>query len=112
MIWILVGGLSGVLLGALYFGGLWLTVRRVERAGRPALWLAASYLGRLALATAAFGLLVVRGGLPAVTSALVAFLAVRYVLIRHLGAADDPTGRPRLPRSRSPGPARGAGGEA
>lgn len=109
---VVAGGLAGALLGALYFGGLWLTVRRVERVRRPALWLGASYLGRLALAAAGFGLLVVLGGLPAVASALAAFLAMRYGLIRRLGEADDPLGRRRRAPTRSSGPHPETGREA
>lgn len=92
---LLLGALVGGLLGALYFGGLWLTVRAVEEARRPGLRVAASYLGRLAVAAVGFGLLAARGGFPAVASALVTFLTVRYVLVRRLGAVDGRAGRPR-----------------
>ena len=110
---ILVGTLAGALLGGLYFGGLWLTIRRMDEARRPALRVGISYLARLALAAAAFGLLAARGGFPAVASALVAFLAVRYLLVRRLGGAEDegPPGPRRLPRRRSAGPGPGTARE-
>lgn len=101
MIRILAGGLAGALLGAVYFGGLWLTVRRLSRVRGPAPWLAASYLGRLVVAGAGFGLLVALSGLPAVASALVGFLAVRYALIRRWGEADGPLGPSPRSRDRS-----------
>lgn len=103
MIRILAGGLAGALLGAVYFGGLWLTVRRLSRMGRPAPWLVASYLGRLVVAGAGFGLLIALGGLPAVASALVGFLAVRFSVIRRWGAADGPLGPSPHWRDRSCG---------
>lgn len=88
--------LAGGALGLLYFGGLWLTVRRVPTARRPGLLVAASFLGRLAAAGAGFGLLAARGPL-ALAAALAAFLGVRLALVRRLGpeAAGDaaPAGR-------------------
>ncbi|MET3131449.1 F1F0 ATPase subunit 2 [Oxalobacteraceae bacterium GrIS 1.11] len=44
--------LGGVVLGALFFGGLWWTVRRSLAARAPALWLLASLLLRMAGALA------------------------------------------------------------
>lgn len=41
------GFLAGAAAGALYFGGLWLTVSRAPRSGRPRLLLGTSLLVRL-----------------------------------------------------------------
>ena len=41
---------AGLLLGAMFFGGLWWTVRRAVSSGCPALWFAGSLLLRLGLA--------------------------------------------------------------
>lgn len=51
---IFLSGVTGVALGILYFGGLWLTVREGLRSSRPALWFLLSLLIRTALLLAAF----------------------------------------------------------
>jgi F1F0 ATPase subunit 2 len=49
---------SGVLLGHIYFRGLWMTVQRLPTAENPILLTLGSFLGRLAIAIAGFALLV------------------------------------------------------
>ena len=44
----------GVAIGALYFGRLWLTIRKLPRLSHPMLWLLAGTVARLALVLAAF----------------------------------------------------------
>jgi F1F0 ATPase subunit 2 len=46
--------LAGILLGAIFFGGLWWTVRKGLSARRPALWFGASLLLRTGIALAGF----------------------------------------------------------
>lgn len=48
----------GVALGFLYFGGLWLTVRRLPRAENPALLTLLSFLGRTSTVVVGLGLIV------------------------------------------------------
>ena len=51
--WILIlAGVVGVLLGALFFGGLWWTVRKSVSSQRPALWFFGSFLLRMSLVLA------------------------------------------------------------
>ena len=45
---------AGVLLGALFFGGLWWTVRRGVASPRPALWFLGSGLVRMSIVLAGF----------------------------------------------------------
>jgi F1F0 ATPase subunit 2 len=47
-------GMTGALLGAFFYGGLWLTVRRGLSSGRPALWFVASLLLRTGVTLACF----------------------------------------------------------
>lgn len=49
--WML-AALAGLLLGAIFFGGLWWTVRRGLASRRPALWFFASLVLRMAIAMA------------------------------------------------------------
>ncbi|MEI6413927.1 MAG: ATP synthase subunit I [Pseudomonadota bacterium] len=46
--------LAGLLLGAIFFGGLWWTVQRGLTSPRPALWFFASLLLRMGIAMAGF----------------------------------------------------------
>jgi len=46
--------LAGMLLGAVFFGGLWWTVRKGVSARQPALWFGASLLLRTGAAVAGF----------------------------------------------------------
>lgn len=88
-------GLAGSALGALFFGGLWWTVRRGLSANQPALWFLGSLLLRTGLALAGF--YVVSGGhLGRLLTCLVGFAAARPVvtwLTRPSGAAPTRTSR-------------------
>lgn len=84
---------GGALLGAFYFGTLWLVVRRLDRLARPAVWLGVTSILRLAVVLVLFALLV-DARWERVVVALVGFLAVRAVLTRWLGR---PAGASRRP---------------
>lgn len=74
----------GIGFGGAYFGGLWLTVRRVPDARRPGLLVLGSYAGRLLGAGVGFWL-VLETGWPNLLACLVGFLVARSVLVRRLG---------------------------
>ncbi len=76
--------LLGVLLGLMYFGGLWWTVSAVTRHRVPAWWLAVSFVVRVALLTAGlyFVLLISVWHLAA---CLMGWLAARMALMRFVG---------------------------
>jgi F1F0 ATPase subunit 2 len=46
--------LAGMALGAIFFGGLWWTVRKACASGQPALWFFGSLLLRMSIALAGF----------------------------------------------------------
>src|SRR5580693_3890045 len=46
--------MAGLLLGAIFFGGLWWTIRKGVSSKQPALWLFGSLLLRMAIALAGF----------------------------------------------------------
>lgn len=93
--WMGAAFLAGSLIGLLYFGGLWWTVRRIPSARRPALLTLSSYLVRVTACTGAI-LLVSQGRWERVLILLAGFLTVRFLMVRRLGAV----------------PARSAGGAA
>ena len=79
---ILTGGV-GVGLGILYFGSLWLTVRRLPDTHRPALLLLGSAVGRMALTLLGF-YLVMGGRWERLLACLAGFILARMVLVRRL----------------------------
>lgn len=71
--------LAGGALGAMFFGGLWWTVRRGMFARQPALWFLASFVVRTSVALAGF-LLVAGGSWQRWVAYLVGFVAARPVV--------------------------------
>ncbi|WP_201750258.1 ATP synthase subunit I [Tautonia marina] len=75
---------AGGLIGAIAFGGLWLTVRRLPTSRRPGLLLLGSFVGRLGICLPL--IFVVMGGhWERLAACLVGLLAVRTVMIRRWG---------------------------
>jgi F1F0 ATPase subunit 2 len=92
--WLLAAA-GGALVGALYFAGLWWTVRRAPRTRRPLVLIAASFVLRGALAGLALvGL--AGGDVARLLAAVAGFLVVRTVLVWRLRAGAPPV--------RAPGP--------
>jgi F1F0 ATPase subunit 2 len=67
--------------GVIFFGGLWLTVRRLDRLRYPGVVFLLSSVARLALVLAVFWWLS-RDGLPQLALCLTGFIIARFVLIR------------------------------
>jgi F1F0 ATPase subunit 2 len=74
----------GMVLGTLYFAGLWHTVRRLPDAGQPLRILFWSFLLRAAVAMAGF-FLVMNGRWDQLIAALGGFILAREILVRRLG---------------------------
>ncbi len=84
---------AGTVLGAVFFGGLWWTVRRGLASKRPALWFLGSLAVRMGLVL--LGFYVVSGGhWERLLACLVGFLFARLVVARVT----------RLPENRAPAP--------
>jgi F1F0 ATPase subunit 2 len=80
----LCGLFAGMAGGALYFGGLWLTVTHLTRSERPYRLLAVSFVLRLAAVLVVFYLLLPLGWIVLVT-ALVGLLTARQFWLRSKG---------------------------
>ena len=76
--------IAGGLIGAFYFGGLWLTVKRIPASGNPHLLLVSSFFLRMAVTLTAFYALI-SWGWQAMAAALLGVLLIRQVLIRIKG---------------------------
>jgi F1F0 ATPase subunit 2 len=74
----------GAGLGIIYFGGLWLTVKRLPTARRPVLLTLLSFAGRLGVVLMGF-YLIMDGHWERLIVCLLAFLAVRAILVRRWG---------------------------
>lgn len=75
--------LWGALLGLIYFGGLWLTIRRLPIVRHQALWLVSSLMVRNLLVAAGFYPVVIHGWQPALFC-LTGIIIIRFILTRRI----------------------------
>ena len=80
---------AGLLLGAIFFGGLWWTVRRGVSSQRPALWFFGSLLLRMSIALAGF-YVVGRAHWERLSVCLLGFIIARLIVTRLTRAAEKP----------------------
>jgi F1F0 ATPase subunit 2 len=71
--------LAGALLGAMFFGGLWWTVRRGVASPHAALWFMVSLLARMSVLLAGF-YFVGRGHWERMLACIVGFLVARFLV--------------------------------
>jgi F1F0 ATPase subunit 2 len=81
---------TGVLLGVMFFGGLWWTVRKGVSSKRPALWFFGSLLLRTSITLAAF-YFIARGHWGRLLVCLLGFFIARLIVTRLTRAAEKPT---------------------
>lgn len=72
---------AGLLLGAVFFGGLWWTVRRALTSPRPALWIFGSLLVRMGVALGGF-YFVGGGRWERLVACLLGFILARFIITR------------------------------
>jgi F1F0 ATPase subunit 2 len=82
--------LAGVLLGAIFFGGLWWTIRKGFASTRPALWFVGSMLLRTSIALAGFYFMA-RDHWERLLVCLLGFVMARLVVTRLTRTAEKPT---------------------
>jgi F1F0 ATPase subunit 2 len=75
---------TGLAIGGLYFGGLWLTVRRLPHSKSPALLMTGSFLARMTLCLTGFYMVMDGQWLPLVVCGA-GVLVMRKILVHHLG---------------------------
>jgi F1F0 ATPase subunit 2 len=71
--------LAGGMLGAIFFGGLWWTVRQGISSAQPALWFLSSLLVRMSAVLAGF-YFVGRGNWERLVACLVGFVVARWIV--------------------------------
>jgi F1F0 ATPase subunit 2 len=72
---------AGLLLGAVFFGGLWWTVRKGVSSKNPALWFLGSFLLRISLVLLGF-YFVGRGDWQRLMASLLGFIIARFCVMR------------------------------
>ena len=72
---------KGVLLGAIYFGGLWWTVQKMVLSKWSALWLLGSLLLRTSIALACF-YFIASGHWQRLLMCLLGFIIARFIVMR------------------------------
>ena len=81
---------AGVLLGAIFFGGLWWTIQKGVSSKRPALWFFGSLLLRTSIALAGF-YFIARGRWERLLVCLLGFVMARLIVIRLTREVEMPT---------------------
>jgi F1F0 ATPase subunit 2 len=76
--------IGGVLLGLLYFGGLWMTLQYITRTNRPKTLLGMSLIIRVCLVMVGFWIIVRKDPMLFMVT-FAAFLMTRVILTRTLG---------------------------
>ncbi len=84
---------AGLILGVIYFGGLWHTVQKLPEMQKPASTMFWSFAVRAGIAITGF-YFVMGGQWERLVAALLGFILVREVLVRRIGTrtAIQPTG--------------------
>lgn len=89
---LIVAGAAGLVLGAVFFGGLWWTVRKGMASPRPALWFVGSMLLRTGIVLTGF-IVVGDGQWPRLLLCLLGFVIARFLVMRFTRA---PVGNPGI----------------
>ncbi len=98
---LLLAWMAGGVLGALFFGGLWWTVRRLVSAKQPALWVFGSLLLRTSVALAGF--YVVSGrDLDRLLLCLLGFVMARLLVTRLTRSSGETERHPTHEARRAP----------
>ncbi len=93
--------MAGAMLGAMFYGGLWWTVRRGVASRRPALWFLGSQLVRMSLALT--GMYIVSGGhFSRLLLCLLGFVMARLVVTSVARSPAEPHAHPAQEASHAP----------
>ncbi len=93
--------LAGGGLGAIFFGGLWWTVRRGISSPRPQLWFLGSMLLRMSIVLVGF-YFVGRGQWQRLLLCLIGFVMVRLIVMRQTRTSGDEPNRSKQEANRAP----------
>ena len=77
----------GILLGIIFFGGLWFTVRKMVASKIPALWILFSFIFRMAITLLGF-YFISMGDWKKLISCLIGFVVARSIVIHYTKTID------------------------
>ena len=80
--------IGGMLLGTLFFGGLWFTVKKAVASKIPALWVLSSFLFRVSITLVGFYFIGL-GDWKKLVVCLVGFIVARFVVIHYTKSIDE-----------------------
>ena len=80
ILYIVFAFILGLVLGALFFGGLWFTVKKVVTARIPALWILASFIVRVGISLIGF-YYISAGSLQRLLICVLGFITARFIVI-------------------------------
>ncbi len=83
---------AGIMLGVIFFGGLWWTIRKGASSKRPALWFLVSFLLRMSIAMAGF-YFIGREHWERLLACLLGFIIARLVVTRLTRASGEKQNR-------------------
>jgi F1F0 ATPase subunit 2 len=95
------GGSAGAVLGAIFFGGLWWTIRNGVTSVRPALWFLGSLLLRMSVTLLGF-YFVAGGRWQRLVACLMGFIVARFVVMWLTRPAGEIQNRPTREASHAP----------
>jgi len=90
---VVLAAVAGTALGAVFYGGLWWTVRRGLNSRQPAVWFLASLIARTAVSLLGF-YAVFRGDWRRLAACLAGFVLARILVTRLTRPLPEPAGRP------------------
>jgi F1F0 ATPase subunit 2 len=80
--------IAGTALGIIFFGGLWLTVKKVVTAKVPALWVLGSFIFRVGIVLTGF-YFISSGSWQRLVSCLIGFIVARFIVIQLTKSIDE-----------------------
>ena len=84
---LILAALAGILLGILFFGGLWFTVKKTVRAKIPALWVFGSFILRNGIVLVGF-YFIGAGDWRRLVACLIGFTIARFLVVRFTKSID------------------------
>ena len=80
--------IGGLLLGTLFFGGLWFTVKKAVTAKVPALWIFSSFFLRISITLVGF-YFIGAGNWQRLIVSVIGFIVARFIVIHFTKSIDE-----------------------
>ncbi|MEO6949000.1 MAG: ATP synthase subunit I [Ginsengibacter sp.] len=80
--------IGGMLLGVIFFGGLWLTVKKIIKSKTPALLMLSSFIFRIVIVLVGFYIIGL-GDWKKLIICLIGFIIARFVVIYYTKSIDE-----------------------